>query len=146
MAINLKYTVCVQSVRNMKNYIAVGLGGVIGSSLRYLISLLFWSENFSGFPMATLIANLSGAFVLTYILFHPYIMSKWNPSFLIALTAGVIGSYTTFSTITIEVVMLARENISQSVIYLLITIFGGLLCSFAGFKTSRIFAKRGVGS
>ena len=128
----------------MKIYFAVGLGGVIGSSLRYLISLLFWSGSFPSFPTATLVVNLSGAFLLTFILFHPYTKFKLNPTIRAALTTGIIGSYTTFSTITLEVIMLARENISLMIVYLLMTIFGGLLCSFVGYKTARKIAKGGI--
>ena len=126
----------------MKVYVAVGVGGIIGSSFRYLLSLLFLSKNFSGFTWGTLIANLTGAFLLTFILFYPYTKFKWNPTIFTALTTGVIGSYTTFSTITLEVVFLAKENLLLMIVYLLLTIVGGLLSSFVGFQTVRNIEKK----
>lgn len=128
----------------MKFYLAVGIGGVIGSCLRYFISLLFSTANLSGFPSATLIVNLSGAFLLAFIVFHPYITARFNPAIAAFFTTGLIGSYTTFSTIAIEVALLAKENMPMMATYLALTIFGGLLCSFAGYRTARRIAKGGV--
>ncbi|MEI3611578.1 fluoride efflux transporter FluC [Pseudogracilibacillus sp. SO30301A] len=117
----------------MKAYLAVGIGGIIGSSLRYLISLLI---SVASFPWSTLIVNVTGAFLLTFILFHPSIKAKLSPIIFTAITTGIIGSYTTFSTITVEVVMLLNSNYVLSIIYLFATIFGGLFCSYLGFRFS----------
>ena len=120
----------------VKNYLVIGIGGMIGTSLRYLLSFIFWAE-FSGFPLATLIANLTGAYLLTFILFYSQIKLKWNSTTVTALTTGLIGSYTTFSTITIEVVILIRESFFITAFYLVLTIFGGLFCSLLGYKTAK---------
>lgn len=125
----------------MKTYLAVGIGGVIGSSLRYILSLLFLSDGFSTFPWATLTVNLTGAFLLPFIMFHPAIKVRMHPIIGSALTTGLIGSYTTFSTITVEVVHLFQKTLFLAIIYLLVTIFGGLFCSFLGYRSAQKFAK-----
>ncbi len=102
------------------------------------------TENFSTFPWATLLVNLTGAFLLPFILFHPLIKMKLHPTITTALTTGLIGSYTTFSTITIEVVFLFQTSMLLTSIYLLVTICGGLFCSFLGYKSIQKLAGGGV--
>lgn len=125
----------------LKTYLAVGLGGVIGSCLRYLISLTMVNEGLSNFPWTTLFVNLSGAFLLPFILLLPIIQSKVNKVVFLAVTTGIIGSYTTFSMITIELFMLFQESFFKSAIYLLLTFIGGLLCSLGGVKVAGLFSK-----
>ncbi len=150
MVISSKFTDFVQLVSQHKGalivkiYFAVGIGGVIGSSVRYLISLLLHSNSFIGFPWATLFVNVTGAFLLSFILFHPTIKTKLAPAIFTALTTGVIGSYTTFSTITVEVVMLFHTNSFSSIIYLLLTIFVGLLASYLGYKFAHRLTVGGI--
>jgi len=129
----------------MKVYGAVGLGGVLGSCLRYLFSLVMSSNNFTSFPWATLVVNISGTFLLPFILFLPMIKRKVNPVILVALTTGLIGSYTTFSTITVEIVMMFHENILVAIGYLISTLIGGLLFSWLGYQTA-LFVQKGGSS
>ncbi|WP_312472676.1 fluoride efflux transporter CrcB [Neobacillus sp.] len=108
-------------------YFYVGLGGIIGSLLRYSLAIIavdFWGK---GFPLGTLIINLSGAFLLGWITTHFVFPKKLHPYFLTALTTGVIGSYTTFSTFCLETVHLieANEDI-LALLYILSSFLGGL--------------------
>lgn len=121
---------------HVKVYFAVGIGGIIGSILRYLVSLLFYPISFVGFPWATLMVNITGAFLLTFMLFHPRIKTKLSPTVFTALTTGIVGSYTTFSTITVEVALLFKVSSFISISYLFLTIFGGLFCSYLGYKAA----------
>ena len=45
----------------------VGCGGFIGACCRYLLSLGFQRWDFQGFPVATLLANVIGAFFMGFI-------------------------------------------------------------------------------
>lgn len=117
----------------LKMYIAVGIGGVIGTVLRYLISITIVSEQFNSFPWATFIANITGAFLLTFIVFQPYFIRRLSTVNFVALTTGLIGSYTTFSTLMLEFTMLIQHNHWTATIYLMSTVIGGLLASFLGY-------------
>lgn len=121
----------------MKIYVAVGLGGIFGSLLRYGITIIFTHIEYTNFPLATLIVNMSGAFLLTFLLYHPRIRVKLDETILIGLTTGLIGSYTTFSAITVEIVTLASENIGLAILYAGITIILGLWSSLLGFKAAK---------
>lgn len=118
-------------------YLAVGLGGMIGSVLRYIVSLLFHPEIGVHFPSSTLLVNLSGAFLLAFLLFQPTIKSKINPIFFTGLTTGVLGSFTTFSMIMIEIVSLWQNTQSIAIIYSIATLIGGIICSLLGYLLAR---------
>lgn len=120
---------------NSKTTLAVGLGGIIGATSRYIIAEIFPQTN--NFPTATLFINLIGCFLLSYILFLPALKRMIKPSLLTGLTTGIIGSFTTFSTVMIEIYDLGQTNIILAMIYLFISIFGGLLCCYIGFKLAR---------
>lgn len=118
----------------MKVYMAVFIGGVFGSVIRYGISLLMPNTHYIHFPWATFIVNISGAFILTYLLFHPVIQSKIDNIIMKGITTGLIGAYTTFSLINIEIVLLAYENLLLSIIYFVSTLLFGLSSSLLGYK------------
>lgn len=124
----------------MKVYLAVVIGGFFGSMLRYGIGLILPNIDYSSFPWATFFVNISGAFLLTYILFHPMIQSKLDQVVITGITTGLIGAYTTFSAITVEIIMLSKENFVLAIIYIFSTLLFGLFSSFLGYK----FASRRV--
>lgn len=117
----------------LNRYAMVGIGGMIGAVGRYGISLML-SET-TGFPYATLLTNWIGCFLLSFILHHHVIKRTLSPDLFAALTIGVIGSFTTFSTVAVDVVLWFTHPF-VSVSYGLLTIFGCLLLSFCGFKVA----------
>ena len=85
-------------------FIMVGLGGALGSMLRYLISLIPVNNTF-----LTLITNLLGALLIGFIvgLSDNLFISK---KFLLFLKTGVCGGFTTFSTFSLEAVQLFQRG------------------------------------
>lgn len=120
-----------------KLLLAVGCGGVIGALLRYAISLLFHSESSTAFPWGTLIVNLVGAFFLSLLLFQPSIEANLSSLVFPALTTGILGSFTTFSTIIVETAVLWQSLKWIAILYCSITFLGGIACSFAGYFAAR---------
>ncbi|MCR1833461.1 fluoride efflux transporter CrcB [Oceanobacillus caeni] len=117
---------------NRKLYIAVGIGGMIGAVSRYGISSAF--SYFENFPIGTLAANLLGCFILSFLLQHQSIKEKLSPEFLTGLTTGVIGAFTTYSTFALETIQLWQQNAVLSILYVGLSMFGGLLSCYVGFK------------
>ncbi|WP_251553743.1 fluoride efflux transporter CrcB [Neobacillus muris] len=109
-------------------YLFVGMGGVIGSLLRYGISLLTAHIWEGAFPLGTLIINLSGAFALGWVTSRLSNSKRIPSQLLTGLTTGVIGSYTTFSTFCLETIHLMEEAYyTLAIIYLALSFIGGIL-------------------
>ena len=85
----------------MLNFLWVALGGALGASLRYGISLIAtrWSLTF---PWGTLAANLIGCFIIGFFL--PLAMNRFffPLSIRLFISVGVLGGLTTFSTFSYE--------------------------------------------
>lgn len=120
-----------------KLLLAVGCGGIIGALMRYGISLLLHSESPTAFPWGTLIVNLLGAFFLSLLLFQPSIEANLSSLVFTALTTGILGSFTTFSTIMVETALLWQNMKGMAILYCSITFLGGIACSFAGYFVAR---------
>ena len=78
------------------NILAVALGGGIGAALRYGLSLLPISREF---PVATLLTNFLGAFLIGLIAAQAGRLSTRS---VLLLKTGICGGFTTFSTFALE--------------------------------------------
>lgn len=114
----------------------IGISGALGAICRYIISMLFISNML--FPFSTLIANLIGSFLFAWLmtaLVNRYVIYQ---SLIKAVATGFIGSFTTFSTFSLETVeLLKRNEIKLAVVYVLCSIIGGLLMSQLGFRMNK---------
>lgn len=122
-----------------KIFLLVLVGAFIGSNLRYLESLIFKPN---GFPLGTIVANLTGAFIMPFLI-H-YLQDRYNLSskVILTLSTGLLGSYTTFSTFTADSYRLYQNGSWLSlVIYLAVTMLGGFLVAILGnyWAASRAF-------
>lgn len=120
----------------MIKILAVALGGAIGSTGRYLVSLAVESITNSRFPFETLAANLVGCFLIG-LLWGYFDKLSISNEFRLFLFTGILGGFTTFSTF-------ARENIQlfklgepvAAVTYILASNFIGFGLVAAGFMIS----------
>lgn len=107
------------------------IGAFIGSNFRYAESLVFKTSN--GFPLGTLIANLSGSLILPFLI-H-YLQDRYNLSsqVILTLSTGLLGSYTTFSTFIADTYRLYESGQWWLLlIYLSFTLIGGFLLALLG--------------
>lgn len=86
----------------------IALGGAVGALARYGLSR--WVQDGAGlFPWSTLAVNVSGSFLLGIAFRYldaGVLAPEWRP----ALTVGLLGAFTTFSTFSFEAVTLAQEG------------------------------------
>lgn len=116
-------------------YFFVGIAGMLGAILRYLIGLLLFTNTL--FPFATLIVNLIGSFLLAWLTTNLFKKLSISPALKTAIGTGFIGSFTTFSTVSVETVELFENGkILMGVLYIFVSIVGGILMSRLGFKVS----------
>lgn len=99
----------VYNIKMLINYIIIGIGGAIGSVLRYVISGLF-QNLLPFFPFGTFVVNLTGSFFFGFIAGLTNDMLYLNPQARNFIFAGILGAFTTFSTFTWESFNLLREG------------------------------------
>lgn len=117
----------------LKSAFVVGLGGFIGSVLRYLTIRFVHLHTLSQFPWGTLIVNLAGSFIIGILLgiFEKYslLSTNWN----LFLTVGICGGFTTFSSFSSDAfILLKNREIIQFALYSGGSLFLGILLLFVG--------------
>lgn len=114
-------------------YLYVGIGGAVGSILRYLvsqISLPYWNH----LPIGTLFVNLVGAFILGWFTTKILPLETISHAVKNGISTGIIGSFTTFSALSVEVVQLINQTLYGVLfVYLFLSIVGGIGMSAVGF-------------
>lgn len=112
------------------NCFFVGLGGFVGSVLRYLVSLAPIRHE-SGFPLVTLGINVLGAFLLGLIMAAAGRNTGLDPRTLLFLKVGVCGGFTTFSTFALEAhTLISGGKPAVALLYMLLSV---VLCVLAVF-------------
>lgn len=126
-------------VLRMKTILLVGIGGAIGSILRYLTTLLvsrFWSAHF---PLATFLTNVLGCFLIGLfvgILDKNHLTESQWKWFLIT---GFCGGYTTFSTFANENFSLFRDQFHlMALAYIAASVCIGLLAVWFGLFVTKL--------
>jgi CrcB protein len=110
----------------------ISCAGACGALARYLIGRLIATRINTTFPWATLLINVSGAFLIGLIsgLVTRHVVSAQAQS---VLATGLLGGYTTFSTMSWESVQLARGgNRRQAILYLGGNFVPGLIAAAVG--------------
>lgn len=127
----------------MKKYLYIGIAGALGAILRYILKNIP-IYNYSGtLPLNTLLINITGSFILAFILSITYEKWKYSQNMKLGITTGFLGAFTTFSTMCKESVLLMIKGHYFSVIFyiglsviigIVFAYLGALLCREVVFK------------
>lgn len=108
----------------------IALFAFIGGSLRLMISQLVPTFNF---PVATLGINLIGSFVLAWLTGMVGRSHHLPPRLNLALGTGMVGAFTTFSTLTLDMYhLLLNHHWWLAAGYVLLSLVGGTLMAWLG--------------
>jgi fluoride exporter len=126
------------------NIIAVALGGMVGASARYLL-VLAWPNPERGFPQTTFLENIVGAFLLGLLLAAVMRGWRWRADLRPFVGVGVLGSFTTFSALTEDIVRLADDGRAEvALAYAMASVAAGLASAGAGIALGRRLTGRVV--
>lgn len=116
----------------LKNFLIVGLGGAIGSMLRYGTYLLFPVKDF---PLATLTVNIIGSFIIGLVIALGIKDESFLNNWKLFLATGICGGFTTFSAFSAEnIAMLQNGKITSALLYISASIVAGIIAAWLGFK------------
>jgi len=115
----------------MLNYIVISIGAAIGGVFRYGLASFIQKKVESFFPYGTLIVNITGSFILGFVMYYLDEKEFLSPQMRLFLTVGLCGGFTTFSTFSYETLnliknsqfLLAAFNVLGSVFLCLIAIY-----------------------
>lgn len=113
------------------NWVAVFIGGGLGSLLRYAVGLYFKS-NSQDFPWSTFIANIFSCFIAGLVL--GLIQKNYLPDTSRALLiSGFCGGFSTFSALSVESLALWQsENYLVLGVYIIASIVSGIVMVLIG--------------
>lgn len=113
-------------------FLYVGIGGAVGSILRYGVALLFRD---STVPWGTLIVNTVGSLLIGFL--FSFAVGRWPQALVTALTVGLVGGFTTFSTFAWETLALGESGAISAGIYIFASVALGLMAAAGGSAVAR---------
>ena len=94
----------------MAKLFLVGLGGFVGTLVRYWLSGFFASRYGETFPLGTLVVNALGCFVIGFLFYLFYDRSLASPTARTVVLIGLLGGFTTFSSYGLQTFTLLRDG------------------------------------
>lgn len=118
----------------------VALGGAIGAVLRFKVGALAGRNLGTALPYGTLSVNLLGSFIigLLWVIFN---QQAWaNPVLKQLFIVGVLGGFTTFSSFSLDsVLLLQQERYIAAFSYVSVSLLGCLAATAVGIWAAKSF-------
>ena len=122
----------------MTRFLVVAAGGAAGAVARYgvtLIVAMFWK---SDFPLATLLINVSGSFILGFFATMAAERTAIDPLWRLLVATGFVGAYTTFSTFEYETERLAASGaVTWGILNIVTSVIAGFIAVRLGIVVAR---------
>ena len=123
----------------MSRFLAVACGGALGAMSRYAVALFvatFWKRDF---PLATLLINITGSFILGFFTTFAAEKTPLDPIWRLLVATGFVGAYTTFSTFEYETQRLAE---SGALVWGALNVITSVAAGFAAVQLGVYLARR----
>ena len=122
----------------MINIFWVATGGALGAILR-LVSSSFFNLFLPNLPIGTFFVNVLGSFIIGLLINALEMRSSSEIFIKYFLIVGVLGSYTTFSSFSYEVIELYNnKKLFLSIIYILASVFSCIVAAYVGYTINKV--------
>lgn len=122
----------------MTNLIAIALGGALGAVGRYASSQWVYGLMGRSFPFGTLFVNVAGSFVMGFLAVFLIERMETGPELRAFLMIGFLGSFTTFSTFSLETVnLISSGEVLKAGVNIMISIFVCISACWMGMVLAR---------
>ncbi len=117
----------------MRKYIYISLGGMIGAVLRVVLKNAQLWDYYGNIPINTLFINITGSFILALFLTVAFEALEIDADIRLGISTGLIGAFTTFSTLCKETTLLivAGEYYS-AILYVTLSAILGIFAAYCG--------------
>ena len=123
----------------MKHLVFIALGGAFGALARYWLYILVHGAEPVRFPWATLAVNFLGSFAIgiAYVLIVE--RGAVHPDWRSVAMIGFLGAFTTFSTFSLEALVLAEAGqMASAAGYVVLSVAACLLAVWSGMTLVRL--------
>jgi len=125
----------------IKEVSIIGIGGAVGSILRYTTGQYIAKQFPHAIPTGTLLVNIIGCLLIGFLIGFFDKQQIINAHLKLLLITGFCGGFTTFSTFAAEIYNLITNNqIPQALLYIGLSVILGLLAVWAGLSISKLIA------
>ena len=117
----------------------VGVGGCLGSILRFWLGSYIGNKMGSRFPYGTFVINITGSFLVGLVFALLTVKTEWSPNWRYLIPIGFIGGYTTFSSFEYETLRTMQDGriglgllyVAASVVVGFVAVWGGMIAGRA---------------
>lgn len=135
----LSGTLIVEIINMLKSILIAGIGGFIGTVLRFLLSKYVQIHIMSSFPWATFIINIVGCFAIGLIYGLSEKGNFLSSDLRLFLTVGICGGFTTYSSFSNEMfILLQNRELIRFLLYSGLSFTLGLFFVFLGRLITKI--------
>ena len=116
----------------------IAVGGMLGATARFKLAEALPTKP-GHFPWATFWTNLSGSFLLGFLLI--VLLERFPPTRYVRpfIATGILGAFTTMSTYTVETALLMKDDhTATAVLYGVSSVVAGVFLAYAGFAIARL--------
>jgi CrcB protein len=122
----------------MMKYVMVGIGGAVGSVLRFWVSSHLGERIGTRFPYGTFAVNITGSFLIGFIVTLLASKANWDPNWRYLIPIGFIGGYTTFSAFEYETLRSVQDgNILVAALNVILSVTLGFAAVWLGTVAGR---------
>lgn len=125
-------------------YLYIIAGAVIGAPSRYFVQIHLQQSTGMLFPVGTLAVNLTGCLLIGLLAGVIQEYGLFTPEQRSLLLVGVLGSYTTFSSFSLDAIQLLRGGqVAEAGLYTLASVAVGFFAVWIGLISVEWVASRG---
>ena len=122
----------------MLKYLMIGIGGCLGSILRFWLGSYIGSKMGTRFPYGTFVINITGSFLVGLVFAFLTVKTQWSPNWRYLIPIGFIGGYTTFSGFEYETLRTMQDGqIGLGLLYVAASVVVGFVAVWGGMVAGR---------
>ncbi|MEP7110366.1 MAG: fluoride efflux transporter CrcB [Ferruginibacter sp.] len=116
----------------IRNFLLIGLGGALGSMLRFGSALLV---GIKPFPAAILLINITGSFIIGMVMAYSLKNEIFAANWKLFLATGICGGFTTFSAFSLDnLMLLANGKFWMFALNVISSVLLGIAAVWIGFR------------